>query len=134
MKSNSYSHKSRSRGNSRRNGSGFRGQSIDSNGPDGKVRGSLHQVHEKYLALARDAGSSGDRITAESFYQHAEHYYRLINVQNQTSPQNNNSGSSRRGRNGSARSLARQEESARQEDKDISETESFPEAEPSTKT
>ena len=129
MKSNSYSHKSRSRGTSRRNGSGFRGQSIDSNGPDGKVRGSLHQVHEKYLALARDAGSSGDRITAESFYQHAEHYYRLINMQNQTNPQNHNSGSSRRGRNGSARSSARSEESAHQEDKDLSETEPSLEAE-----
>ncbi len=133
MKSNSYSHKSRSRGTSRRNGSGFRGQSVDSNGPDGKVRGSLHQVHEKYLALARDAGSSGDRIAAESFYQHAEHYYRLINAQNQTSPQNNHSGSSRRGRNGSARSSEHQQESAHQEDDDTSESGSSAEAETPTK-
>ncbi len=33
---------------------------------------------EKYLALAREANSSGDRISAENYYQHAEHYYRLI--------------------------------------------------------
>jgi hypothetical protein len=40
----------------------------------------MHQVWEKYLSLARDATASGDRILAEGYYQHAEHYYRLINV------------------------------------------------------
>ena len=44
------------------------------------MRGNAYQVLEKYLALARDASSAGDRIAAENFLQHAEHYYRLINA------------------------------------------------------
>jgi len=57
-----------------------RQQTFDSNGPDVRVRGNAYQVLEKYLALARDASSAGDRIAAENFLQHAEHYYRLINA------------------------------------------------------
>lgn len=53
-------------------------QSFDSNGPDVRVRGNANQVYEKYLALARDASSAGDRVIAESYYQHAEHYYRIM--------------------------------------------------------
>ena len=56
-----------------------RSQTFDSNGPDVRVRGNAHQVHEKYLSLARDASASGDRIAAESYYQFAEHYFRLLN-------------------------------------------------------
>src|SRR5271168_4826869 len=56
----------------------LRMQTFDSNGPDVRIRGSAYQVHEKYLQLARDAASSGDRIIAESYFQHAEHYYRII--------------------------------------------------------
>jgi hypothetical protein len=59
-----------------------RQQTFDSNGPDVRVRGNAYQVLEKYLALARDASAAGDRISAENFLQHAEHYYRLINVHN----------------------------------------------------
>ena len=59
-----------------------RQQTFDSNGPDIRVRGNAYQVLEKYLALARDASASGDRISAENFLQHAEHYYRLINAHN----------------------------------------------------
>jgi uncharacterized protein DUF4167 len=50
----------------------------ESNGPDVKIRGSASHVAEKYLQLARDAQSSGDPIAAENYYQHAEHYFRLI--------------------------------------------------------
>jgi hypothetical protein len=53
-------------------------RTIDSNGPDVKIRGNAHHVYEKYLQLARDANSSGDRVMAENYLQHAEHYYRLI--------------------------------------------------------
>jgi hypothetical protein len=53
-------------------------RTIDSNGPDIKIRGNAHHVYEKYLQLARDANSSGDRVMAENYLQHAEHYYRLI--------------------------------------------------------
>ena len=55
-----------------------RSQTFESNGPEVKVRGNAQQVVEKYLALARDANSAGDRITAESYFQHAEHYYRVM--------------------------------------------------------
>ena len=50
---------------------------IDSNGPDGRQRGSVAQLNEKYNSLASDASSSDDRILAESFLQFADHYYRL---------------------------------------------------------
>lgn len=53
-------------------------RSYESNGPDVKVRGTAHHVAEKYLQLARDAQSSGDPVAAESYLQHAEHYFRLI--------------------------------------------------------
>jgi hypothetical protein len=50
----------------------------ESNGPDVKIRGTANHVAEKYLQLARDAQSSGDPIAAENYFQHAEHYFRLI--------------------------------------------------------
>jgi hypothetical protein len=50
----------------------------ESNGPDVKIRGTAHHVVEKYLQLARDATASGDPVTAENHFQHAEHYFRLI--------------------------------------------------------
>ena len=53
-------------------------RTIDSNGPDIKIRGNAHHIYEKYLQLARDANSAGDRVMAENYLQHAEHYYRLI--------------------------------------------------------
>lgn len=57
-----------------------RAQTFDSSGPDVRIRGNAYQVLEKYLALARDATAAGDRIAAENFYQHAEHYFRMINA------------------------------------------------------
>lgn len=54
-------------------------QTFDSNGPDVRIRGNAYQINEKYLTLAKDAASAGDRILAESYLQHAEHYQRLIN-------------------------------------------------------
>src|SRR6187401_3196482 len=50
----------------------------ESNGPDVKIRGTASHVAEKYIQLARDAQSSGDPVAAENYYQHAEHYNRLI--------------------------------------------------------
>jgi hypothetical protein len=50
----------------------------ESNGPDVKIRGTAHHIAEKYAQLARDALSSGDPVGAESYLQHAEHYYRMI--------------------------------------------------------
>ena len=57
-----------------------RSQTFDSNGPNVKIRGNAYQVYERYLALAREAQSSGDRIASENFYQHAEHYFRIMNA------------------------------------------------------
>ena len=56
-----------------------RNQSFESNGPGIKIRGSAHQIFERYVALAREAATSGDRVAAENFYQHAEHYFRVAN-------------------------------------------------------
>ena len=53
-------------------------RSYESNGPDVKIRGTAQQVAEKYTTLARDAHSSGDRVMAENYLQHAEHYNRII--------------------------------------------------------
>ncbi|MBA4334575.1 MAG: DUF4167 domain-containing protein [Methylobacterium sp.] len=53
-------------------------RSYESNGPDVKVRGTAQHVAEKYLQLARDAQSSGDPVSAENYFQHAEHYYRIL--------------------------------------------------------
>ena len=57
-----------------------RSQTFDSNGPSVKIRGNAYQVFERYLALAREAQSAGDRIAAENFFQHAEHYFRVMNA------------------------------------------------------
>ena len=60
-------------------GGGFNpNRTYDSSGPEIKIRGSASHVYEKYLQLARDANSSGDRIMAENYLQHAEHYYRIM--------------------------------------------------------
>lgn len=79
MKHSSNPRRGRSRNNGRRH-LPLKSQSFESNGPDVKVRGTAQQVLEKYLALARDASATGDRIAAESYLQHAEHYYRLLSA------------------------------------------------------
>ena len=60
---------------------------FDSNGPDLRIRGTAQQLFEKYLQLGRDATSSGDRVMAEAYFQHAEHYFRIINAINQAQQQ-----------------------------------------------
>lgn len=60
---------------------------FDSNGPDVRVRGTAQQLFEKYLQLGRDATSGGDRVTAEAYFQHAEHYFRILNAMNQAAQQ-----------------------------------------------
>lgn len=71
------------RGRNRSGGGGRKPQSaltrnFESNGPNVKIRGTASHIAEKYLTLARDALSSGDIIVAESYFQHAEHYNRII--------------------------------------------------------
>lgn len=65
---------------------------FDSSGPDMRVRGTAQQLFEKYLQLGRDATSGGDRVMAEGYFQHAEHYFRILNAMNQAAQQNQPSG------------------------------------------
>ncbi|MBY4641191.1 DUF4167 domain-containing protein [Gluconacetobacter entanii] len=60
---------------------------FDSNGPDLRVRGTAQQLFEKYLQLGRDASGSGDRVMAEAYFQHAEHYFRILNAMTQAAQQ-----------------------------------------------
>lgn len=84
-------------------------RSMESNGPDVKIRGTASHIYEKYQALARDAQSSGDRIASESYFQHAEHYHRLIvaaqaqQEQNRQESQNRQENQGRDGRGGNGR-------------------------------
>ena len=64
--------------NQRRRPSNNINRAMDSNGPEVRIRGTANQIYDKYLTLARDAQSAGDRIKAESYLQHAEHYFRVI--------------------------------------------------------
>ena len=65
---------------------------FDSNGPDLRIRGTAQQLFEKYLQLGRDATSSGDRVMAEGYFQHAEHYFRILNAIAQAAQQNQGGG------------------------------------------
>lgn len=84
----------RQRNRNRRSGGGGQGgqnnnpnRSLDSTGPEGiKVRGNAQTVYERYQQLARDATSSGDRILAENYLQHAEHYFRLLRIMQPNRP------------------------------------------------
>jgi hypothetical protein len=78
MKQGQGSKRTRGRNGGRRGTN--RQQLFDSNGPSVRIRGNAFQVHEKYLGLARDAASAGDRVAAENYYQHAEHYFRIYSV------------------------------------------------------
>lgn len=84
----------RNNGNNRGKGVNNRAQVFDSNGPEVRIRGTAHQICEKYEALAKDSLSSGDAVMAESYLQHAEHYQRMIvswNEQQQQAQKQNNS-------------------------------------------
>lgn len=83
MRPQQQNRRMRGRGNNNNNNNNRKGpnpltRSYESNGPDVKIRGTAQQVAEKYTALARDAQSSGDRVMAENYLQHAEHYNRII--------------------------------------------------------
>ncbi|HZD24939.1 MAG TPA: DUF4167 domain-containing protein, partial [Alphaproteobacteria bacterium] len=78
----------RGRGRPGRRGVNTLNRTFDSSGPDVKVRGTAMTVYEKYQALARDASASGDRIAAENYLQHAEHYFRIMQAAKQQAQQN----------------------------------------------
>lgn len=79
MRQSQKSNRSRGRGNRKGGGGGNNLNRVyDSAGPEGKVRGTPQQIIDKYVTLARDAQTSGDRVAAENFLQHAEHYQRIL--------------------------------------------------------
>src|SRR6201746_700752 len=93
--------RNRNNNNSNNNNNNRRGQNpmtrvFESNGPDIKIRGTASHAAEKYGQLARAARPSGDPVAAENYYQHAEHYFRLIAAaqeqfrQNQPQPRTDN--------------------------------------------
>src|SRR6266852_4555840 len=101
MRNGQNNKRMRNRNNNNNNNNNRRGQNpmtrvFESNGPDIKIRGTASHVAEKYVQLARDARSSGDPVAAENYYQHAEHYFRLIAAaqeqfrQNQPQPRTEN--------------------------------------------
>lgn len=90
MRPGQQNKRGRGRGNNNNNGGGGNGNNFnrkgsnpltrtyDSSGPDVKIRGTAQHIAEKYSTLARDAHSAGDRVMAENYLQHAEHYNRII--------------------------------------------------------
>lgn len=77
MRPQQQNRRMRGRGNNRK-GPNPLNRSYESNGPDVKIRGTAQQIADKYATLARDAQSAGDRVMAENYLQHAEHYNRII--------------------------------------------------------
>ncbi|HEY7243831.1 MAG TPA: DUF4167 domain-containing protein [Xanthobacteraceae bacterium] len=75
---NGQNKRMRGRNNNHRKSHNPMARVYESNGPDVKIRGNPSHIAEKYIQLARDAQASGDPIAAENYYQHAEHYYRVI--------------------------------------------------------
>ncbi|CUH62758.1 hypothetical protein TG4357_00285 [Thalassovita gelatinovora] len=78
--SKSRSRSKSNRNNNNRNVGNIVNRVFDSSGPEGKVRGTPQQIIEKYNQLARDAQLSNDRVAAENFQQHAEHYLRMLSA------------------------------------------------------
>lgn len=78
MRPGNQNNKQRMRGRGGRKGPSPLSRNYESNGPDVKIRGTALHVAEKYQQLARDAHASGDRVMSENYYQHAEHYLRII--------------------------------------------------------
>lgn len=84
-----HHHNNGGNGGNRQRAVNPRVQTFDSNGPEVRIRGNAIQITEKYLTLARDALSAGDRVLAESYFQHAEHYQRMLNEANEEFARNN---------------------------------------------
>lgn len=88
MRQSPTSKRGRGRSGGRRSYNNSANRSYDSSGPDVKVRGTANHIYDKYQLLARDAAVSGDRVAAENYLQHAEHYFRILAANN--AAQNNN--------------------------------------------
>lgn len=121
----SSKNRSRSKGNRNRSVGNIVNRVFDSSGPEGKVRGTPQQIIDKYNQLARDAQLSNDRVAAENFQQHAEHYLRMLaeaqreqdaRQQSQQGQQNQQGGGGRdRSEGGEDREAASREDGTGQE-------------------
>ena len=78
MRPSQKQNRARGRGNRNKPSGNVINRVFESAGPEGKVRGTPQQIIDKYLTLSRDAQTSGDRVVAENFLQHAEHYQRIL--------------------------------------------------------
>lgn len=96
---------------------------FDSNGPDLRIRGTAQQLFEKYLQLGRDATSSGDRVMGEGYFQHAEHYFRIVSAINQAAAQHQQQAVHQNGhpRRTGGEEIPAQEESEFTQDRDVGE-------------
>jgi len=95
MRQGQNKQRSRGRPNNRKSQSG---RTFDSNGPDVKIRGTAAHIYEKYQSLARDAQASGDRIIAENYLQHAEHYFRVMLAAGESAAMQNRMNPTQQGR------------------------------------
>jgi len=77
-RNNGGGHSHNNNNNNNRRGQNPMTRVYESNGPEIKIRGTASHLAEKYVQLARDAQGSGDPVAAENYYQHAEHYFRII--------------------------------------------------------
>ena len=115
MRQNGPQRRGRGRPSGRRGNNNSPNRSYDSSGPDVKIRGTASTVYEKYSALARDAIVSGDRVSAENFYQHAEHYYRVMQTTRQQRQGSEGEQPENRSRNQQNRDSRNNEDSAETE-------------------
>lgn len=85
MRPNQQSKRSRNRNGGRKSVNPL-SRNFESNGPDVKIRGNAAHIAEKYVQLARDAQASGDSVMAENYFQHAEHYFRILSAAQAQNP------------------------------------------------
>ncbi len=78
MRQGQQNRRNRGRGRTNNRSNNPLSRNYESNGPDVKIKGSAAHIAEKYMALARDSLSAGNPVTAENYFQHAEHYNRII--------------------------------------------------------
>jgi predicted component of type VI protein secretion system len=131
----------RMRGRGNRNGGGNfrspqtgvplnRNHVFDSNGPEQRSRGTAQQLYDKYLQLGRDASSSGDRVLAESYFQHAEHYFRIVGAMTQAQSQHSPQHSSQQSGHGAGRDASPRSEPASASQDETPEPQPEPEPQP----
>lgn len=117
MRQNAPQRRGRGRPSGRRGFNNSPNRSYDSSGPEVKIRGTASTVYDKYQTLGRDAVLSGDRVAAENYFQHAEHYYRLVQAAKPQAGENEQRDVRRqeqpnRGERGNERAAAGDEQSA----------------------